>query len=67
MVDDTQRAMPDAWLVNAARSGDQGAFDALYERYSARLGDFVGRQLGDRDEASDVVQDAFLIASQRLD
>jgi RNA polymerase sigma factor (sigma-70 family) len=66
VVDDTQRAMPDAWLVNAARSGDQGAFDALYERYAARLGDFVGRQLRDRDEASDVVQDSFLIASQRL-
>ena len=66
MVDETQRNMPDAWLVNAARTGDSSAFDALYDRYSTQLVQFCARQLGDRDEGADVMQDAFLIASQRL-
>ena len=64
---DPTRLMPDAWLVNAARSGQQAAFDALYGRYAPRLRDFCERQLGDRDEAADSVQDTFLLASQRLD
>src|ERR671933_683009 len=66
MIDQTRNAMPDAWLVNAARSGDTLAFDMLYERYAGRLRDFCAKQLGDRDEAADVVQDTFLLASQRL-
>ncbi len=41
-------------------AGDLSAFDALYERHGRRLFGFVFRQLGDRQEAEDVVHDAFL-------
>ena len=56
----------DAALVGAARSGDHGAFAAIYDRYADRLHDFAYSVLRDRDEAADVTHDTFLIASQRL-
>ncbi len=66
MRNDPSDTTSDAHLVEAARAGDQQAFDQLYQRYFHRLVGFCGRQLGDRDEAADVAQETFLLASRYL-
>jgi RNA polymerase sigma-70 factor, ECF subfamily len=52
----------DAQLVKRARSGDQWAEEALYRRHVCEVTRVVLRLLGRRDEAEDVVQDAFVQA-----
>jgi RNA polymerase sigma factor (sigma-70 family) len=56
----------DAELVLAARSGDQGAFADIYDRYADRIHDFCHSILRDRHEAADAMQDTFVLASQRM-
>lgn len=51
----------DEALYEQLLRGDLGAFDALYARYERPLFGFLLRQLGsDRQEAEDVLHDAFL-------
>jgi RNA polymerase sigma-70 factor (ECF subfamily) len=52
----------DAQLVERARSGDQWAEEALYRRHVREVTRVVLRVLARRDEAEDVVQDAFIQA-----
>lgn len=52
-------------LVIAARYGNQDAFEALVDRYSARLFAVAKRMVGN-DRAEDIVQDAFLAAFKSL-
>ena len=59
--------MDDAALVEAARSGDDTAWAAIYDRYADKLHDHCHRILRDRDEAADALHDAFLAASRNLD
>ena len=59
--------MDDAALVEAARSGDDTAWAAIYDRYADKLHDHCTRILRDRDEAADALHDAFLAASRNLD
>ncbi len=47
-------------LVAAANAGDSAAFEALYYRYRDWAIGLAWRFAGDRDEALDVAQDAFL-------
>lgn len=58
-------------LVNQAANGDTAAVTQLMERYRARLKRMVAlrmdRQLQGRVDASDVVQDALIEASRRLE
>ena len=49
-------------LVARARAGDRAAFDALVRRHSDGLFAVVARLCGDRDEAEEVTQEAFLRA-----
>lgn len=49
-------------LVERARDGDRVAFETLVRRYADRLYAVVLRFLGDRGEAEDVTQEAFLRA-----
>ena len=62
--DDTDR------LLTAADNGDQGAVDALLNRYRARLRRMVDihfdRRIAARTDASDVVQETLLEAHRRL-
>jgi RNA polymerase sigma-70 factor (ECF subfamily) len=51
---------PDAQLMLAFAKGDEAAFDALFDRWSAPLLRFVERMVTDRATAEDLVQDAFL-------
>jgi len=54
-------------LVVAARSGNQAAQGALYERYQDSCVALAYRLLGNRDEAEELVQDVFIHALARLD
>jgi len=56
----------DAELVAAARSGDAASFGALLERHRAGMRAVALSLLGWGPDAEDVVQDAMLVALQRL-
>jgi len=51
---------PDAELVERWHSGDPGAFESLVRRHERRVFGLVFRMLGNREEAEDVTQEAFL-------
>jgi RNA polymerase sigma-70 factor (ECF subfamily) len=57
----------DGELVRSTRRGDLGAFEALVGRYQRRATAVAYRLLNNREDAMDVVQDAFLKAYDRLD
>lgn len=57
----------DAALVEAARGGDRDAFGDLVGRYQDRLFNTMVRIAGNRDDAADAVQDAFVQAYVKLD
>jgi RNA polymerase sigma-70 factor (ECF subfamily) len=47
-------------LIQQARIGDQGAFENLFERYSASLLHLISRIVQDEHLAHDVLQDVFI-------
>jgi RNA polymerase sigma-70 factor (ECF subfamily) len=51
---------PDAEVVDRWLSGDEAAFELLVRRHERRVFSLVLRMLGDREEAADVAQEAFL-------
>lgn len=51
---------PDAELVERWQDGDKAAFEALVRRHERRVFGLLMRMLGNRDEALDVAQEAFL-------
>ncbi len=53
-------ADPDAELVDRWQAGDTSAFETLVRRHERRVFGLVMRMLGDRQEAEDVAQEAFL-------
>jgi len=57
---------PDAPLVQRAQRGDRLAFERLVDRHQHRLFTLAARTLGDRSEAEDAVQEAFLRAWRGL-
>jgi RNA polymerase sigma factor (sigma-70 family) len=50
----------DAILARLAVAGDKEAFEALIQRYYVSLFNYIYRLMGDRDEASDLLQEVFL-------
>lgn len=56
----------DAALVVLSRQGDLSAFEALVAKYQKRMLNIAFRFLGDFDDASEVVQDAFVSAYRNL-
>ncbi|MEU0685522.1 RNA polymerase sigma factor [Streptomyces uncialis] len=60
------RAPDDALLAVRAREGDEEAFETLVHRHGPLLLNLATRMLGDRAEAEDAVQDAFVSAWRRL-
>jgi RNA polymerase sigma-70 factor (ECF subfamily) len=57
---------PDAALVARCLDGDVEAFEPLVRRYERVLFNVAVRMLGDREDARDVTQEAFLKAYQKL-
>jgi RNA polymerase sigma-70 factor (ECF subfamily) len=55
-----------AQLVAAHLAGDPRAFQELVQRYRERLVGFVGRMIGDRERAEDLVQEAFIRVHRHL-
>jgi RNA polymerase sigma-70 factor (ECF subfamily) len=51
---------PDGELVDRWQSGDQSAFEALIRRHERRVFGLLMRMLGNRQDAEDVAQEAFL-------
>jgi RNA polymerase sigma-70 factor (ECF subfamily) len=51
---------PDAELVERWQGGDLSAFETLVRRHERRVFSLVFRMLGNREEAEDVAQEAFL-------
>ena len=57
----------DESLVLRAREGDYEAFELLFERHKALVYRFAYQMRGRRDDAEDMVQEAFVRAYQNLD
>lgn len=64
MSDDRQA---DARLAERIRSGDTAALGELYDRHSAAALATALRVVGDREEAEDVVHDAFVAVWRKID
>lgn len=60
------RGMEASALVDAAKSGDPQAFDALVRRYRSRIYALALHLTGSRSEADDITQDAFLRAYRNI-
>lgn len=64
-MNDDRRA--DAQLADRIRAGDTGALGELYDRYAGLGLATALRVLGDREEAEDVVHDAFVAVWRKID
>lgn len=67
LTDAELRGMEASALVEAAKGGDQGAFEALVRRYRPRIFALALHLTGSRSEADDITQDAFLRAYKNID
>ena len=56
----------DAELIEEAKAGSSEAFGTLVQRYQGRLFHTLMRVVGVREEAEDVLQDAFVQAYVKL-
>jgi RNA polymerase sigma factor (sigma-70 family) len=59
-------ARGDERLVALAREGDASAFEALYDRYHARILAFCRHMLASREDAEDATQHTFVAAYREL-
>lgn len=50
----------DDLLVERFKNGDRAAFDELYNKYKARMLNYLHRFLGDREAAEDLAQETFI-------
>lgn len=57
----------DVALAERVRAGEAAAFDALVTRYMRRAFAVAYRLLGQREDAEDLVQEAFMAVLQRID
>jgi len=56
----------DEGLVSLVRSGNPGAFEAIVDRYQARLLGFCRQMVGSTEDAEDVLQEVFVNAYKAL-
>jgi len=57
----------DAVIVASVRAGDSGAFAVLVARYRTQFGRYAVRMLGNREDAEEAMQDAFVRAFKSLE
>ncbi len=60
-------AFDDAAMIAACRKGRMDAFGSLIAKYQDRLYNAILRMCGDRDQAADLCQEAFVKVLERLD
>ncbi len=58
--------LTDDELIDQVRAGNLRSFEELIDRYRNQVFNFVYRILGSRDEAEDILQDAFMKVYQHL-
>jgi RNA polymerase sigma-70 factor (ECF subfamily) len=58
--------MPEKVLVEKARGGDMGAYDALIRRYQERIYATVYHMTSNHEDANDLTQESFIKAYQAL-
>ena len=63
----TEDCRSDIELVRATREGSLGAYSILVERHQGRLFHFLHQITGQREEAEDLAQEAFVRAFRKLD
>jgi RNA polymerase sigma-70 factor, ECF subfamily len=63
---ESRPAMDDAALVRRLRSGDRDALGELYDRHAPVALAVALRIVGDREQAEDLVHDAFVIVWQKI-
>ncbi|MFZ0662825.1 MAG: sigma-70 family RNA polymerase sigma factor [Acidobacteriaceae bacterium] len=63
----TEQVHPDILLVERARGGDVSAFEKLVRQYDRQVFRIANHITQNREDAEDVVQDAFFKAYQKLD
>ncbi len=56
------KAISDEELIVRVQTGDNAGFDILVDRFKLRLFNYVLRMVGDRDEAEELTQEAFVKA-----
>ena len=56
----------DTQLVASYLAGDRSALGSIYDRYGQSLFDTATAMTNNRDDASDMVQDVFVLAAERL-
>lgn len=52
----------DDQLAERSKSGDQTAFDRLYDKYKNRIFNYINRMIGDRSTAEELTQETFIKA-----
>lgn len=65
--EDVACPVPDEFLVERVRAGDQRAFEDLYARYFPRVHHFVARRLRNRADADETVQEVFVNVFASID
>jgi len=63
---ETLEVHPDVALVERAREGDTAAFEQLVRQYDRKIFRIANHITQNREDAEDIVQDAFLKAYQKL-
>jgi RNA polymerase sigma-70 factor (ECF subfamily) len=64
----SEESESDSYLVERALDGDIAGFEKLVTRYQNKIMGYVGRMTnGDREEAEDITQEAFIKAYRSLD
>ena len=63
---EAEQQASDAHLLAAAKGGHSGAFGELFNRYKLRIFRLTQRMMRNREDAEDVVQEAFLLAFVHL-
>jgi len=63
----TDERRVDALLAERVRAGDTNALGELYDRYASAATATAMRVVGNRDEAEDVVHDAFVAVWRKID
>ncbi|MBN1629402.1 MAG: RNA polymerase subunit sigma-24, partial [Thermoleophilia bacterium] len=59
-------ATSDKLLATAARDGDSAAYGELFARYQSRIYNYAYGIAGNRDDAADIAQEAFVRVFEAL-